>query len=484
MVKDASPIQGAIHSTHSFNAYPNDDGNYFVVVSNDSGSVTSRMARLTVIEPVAPFFLIPRATGLGVPPGSSVELSIAVRGREPLFYQWFRTNTILSRETNATLRFSRVDMPDYGEYALMVSNAYGSATASITLFVYNPYPGGTNVITPQRSFAEVIGIYNGLLYETNFVQHDSSGFLTAKVRRSGAFSAHLRNGRHKFSFSGAFNSEGKATNQITRLGMNPLLVEFCLDLHGADQITGIVSDGTWRSQLVADRAGFSREHPALQFATNYTLLIPDGTNGAVEPAGDGVGMVRVKTDGTLSFSGVLADGSPSVTQHVPLSRRGEWLLYLSLYGGKGSLLGWLGISPSAEPNIAGRLNWFRPPTRKPNVYTNGLIVETMTVGSVFTRIGTNCIFDLNTARVVLFDEYLSPVLTNVVALGPNGRATNQDSHQMTLTVKAGSGLFSGKVTLPGPVKAVPFQGTLLQHQGFGSGFFTISNHSGRVYFGP
>jgi hypothetical protein len=338
-------------------------------------------------------------------------------------------------------------------------------------FVPNPFPA-------------VAGNYNGLFYVTNDVQHGSSGFFTAALQPSGAFSGSLKNGQNKFSFTGAFNLEGKATNQVARRGMNALTLELCLDLHGEGKIIGKVSDGTWTAQLMADRAGFSRTDPATPFTNDYTLLIPGGTNAAVEPGADGFGTVVVKPDGTLTFKGTLADGSPPVTQRVPLSRRGEWPLYFSLYGGEGSLLGWLGLLPSEEVAISGRLNWFRPPTPKPKVHTNGFVLESMVRGAIFLRIGTNRVFDMDTAQVVFTNGNLPLAFTNLVALGSNGRVTNGSPNKLTLTVKSTSGLFSGTVTPPGSAKSFLFKGALLQRPGYGSGFFLGTDQSGHVYFGP
>jgi hypothetical protein len=480
--KDGGPIAGAVFSSYNTFAYPENEGTYFVVVSNDSGSVTSRLARLTVIEPVAPYFLNPRLTGLGVARGSSAELSIAVRGREPLFYQWFRTNAVLAGETNATLRFSHVGTSDYGDYALTVWNEYGSATASITLGVFNPNPGTTNVITVPKSFAEVSGEYNGLYFDTNGLQHGSSGFFTARVRGSGGFSGRLRNGNRNFSFSGAFDLEGKATNQIARREMSPLTVVLSLDLYDNEQITGTVSEGTWTAQLMADRAGFSRANPAGPFATNYTIIIPGSTNAMVEPAGDGFGTVRVRPNGSVIFRGALADGSPGVTQRVPSSRRGDWPLYVPLYRGHGSLLGWLALSPLEEVAIAGRLNWLRPPSSKPNVYANGFRLESVAMGSTFSPISTGRVFSQDTARVVLSGGNLAVALTNLVDLSPNGRVTYHGQNKLTLTVRSASGLLSGKFKPADAAEPIPFRGVLLQRQSYGGGFFLGPSQSGRVFF--
>jgi len=399
-------------------------------------------------------------------------LSVSTTG-QGLEFQWFKDGIALSDggrisgSQTAALRIEPVLPSDAGDYEVEVSNGECAVTSSSAALSVNPFP-------------PVAGDYNGLYYESSGVRHGSSGFFTAKVRPSGTFSASLRNGKNKFSFSGAFDVEGNASKVIERRGTNSLMVELSLDLNGEDQITGTVGDGVWTAQLTADRAVFSRANPATNFANSHTMLIPGGTNAAVEPAGDGFGTVQVKADGKLTFKGSLADGSPSVTQSVPLSRRGDWPLYLSLYGGQGSLLGWLGLSPSGETNIAGRLNWFRPPTPKPKVHTNGFNMESMVVGSIFSPIGTNRALNMDMAQAVFSDGNLSQALTNLLAFGPNGRVTNRGPNELTLTVKPATGLFSGKVKPPGAAKAIPFNGVLLQRQEYGGGFFLGTNESGRI----
>jgi len=52
------------------------------------------------------------------------------------------------------------------------------------------------------------------------------------------------------------------------------------------------------------------------------------------------------------------------------------------------------------------------------------------------------------------------------------------------TLTRSNGTFSGTFTVPNTNTAVTFKGTVLQGQGFGSGFFKNAGQSGQVYLGP
>ena len=48
----------------------------------------------------------------------------------------------------------------------------------------------------------------------------------------------------------------------------------------------------------------------------------------------------VNRAGGLRFQGVLADGTPVVQSSI-VSKNGQWPFYAALFGGQGSVLGWI-----------------------------------------------------------------------------------------------------------------------------------------------
>ncbi len=138
--RDGTPILDAREPVFARTASsPADSGNYDVVVSNGFGSITSTVARVTILEIVQPVITkAPMAQTLyrGYPATFAVE---ATGGQ--LQYQWKRGATTLAGETNATLKLAAISVGDTDTYSVQVSNSAGSATASATLAVKVPVPG-------------------------------------------------------------------------------------------------------------------------------------------------------------------------------------------------------------------------------------------------------------------------------------------------------------------------------------------------------
>jgi glucose/arabinose dehydrogenase len=335
----------------------------------------------------------------------------------------------------------------------------------------------------SHSFAGQVGSYQGLFYETNGgVRHGASGFFSLALRSNGAYSGRLQQGTKRFSFTGTFEIDGKATNSVRRPGTNNLNAELFLDQN--EQITGRITGDSWEAALLADRATFDpRTHPATNFANHYTLLIPGSENAPAEPAGDGAGSFMVGAPGRVTFTGVLADGSP-MAQKVPLSKNGAWPLYVPLYGGRGSVLGWLLLTNSAQPDLGGLVSWSRPPGPKPKVHTNGFALDSMLIGSAYRAPGADTLFGATSAIVILSQGGLEQSVTNIVTLAPGGRVIDAGTNKLALKLTQKSGAFTGKLTLPGARKATAFKGAILQKHGYGGGFFLGTNQSGRVELRP
>jgi glucose/arabinose dehydrogenase len=343
--------------------------------------------------------------------------------------------------------------------------------------------GAVMAVYWTRSFSGLTGSYQGLFYETNGgVRHGASGFFSLVLRSDGAYSGRLQQGTKRYPFTGKFDVDGLATNVVQRPGTNHITAELVLDQNG--QITGRMSDGSWDAALLADRTTFAaRTNPATNFANRYTFLLPGSADGLSEPAGDGAGCVIVDPGGRLRFTGVLADGSP-MAQSVPISKNGAWPLYLSLYGGRGSALGWILLTNSTQPDLGGLVSWSRPPLPRPRVYTNGFALDSMLIGSAYHAPGTNTLFSETNAVVIFSQGGLGESVTNNVILGPGARVTSASTNRLTLKLRQAAGSFTGTTTLPGATKATTFRGALLQKQGYGGGFFLGTNQSGRIEFRP
>jgi subtilase family serine protease len=136
-------VSGATSNVLSITAATtNDSGNYQVIASNDSGSVTSSVAVLTV--GFAPVFTA-QPTNLTIFSGGNAVLSATVGSSTPLVYQWLENGTDLvnggglSGATSNVLTFNAVTTNSSGNYNLFVTNNFGMSTSSVaTLTVVLP----------------------------------------------------------------------------------------------------------------------------------------------------------------------------------------------------------------------------------------------------------------------------------------------------------------------------------------------------------
>jgi hypothetical protein len=122
-------LNGATGATFQVTgAQPTNEGNYFVVVSNSLGSVTSIMAGLTVLVP--PSILV-QPQGQSVDVGVAVQFSVTATGSTPLFYQWRFESNAQPGATNPVFNLANVQRTSQGNYSVVVSNSVGSVTSAV-----------------------------------------------------------------------------------------------------------------------------------------------------------------------------------------------------------------------------------------------------------------------------------------------------------------------------------------------------------------
>ena len=118
------------------NAGQNSLGNYYVVVSNSSGSTTSSMVNLTLLYPPA---ITNKPQDQVVNAYSTAAFAVGASGTAPLSYQWLYHGSILPGAVGSGLTFSSVTPPDLGPYSVIVTNNYGSVTSSVANLNMFPY---------------------------------------------------------------------------------------------------------------------------------------------------------------------------------------------------------------------------------------------------------------------------------------------------------------------------------------------------------
>ena len=334
-----------------------------------------------------------------------------------------------------------------------------------------------------NAFTPVMGSYSGLFFETNGIHHETSGNLTLRITDRGTFSGTLILGGARFSLSGHFDLSGNANLTITRNG-NPVSLTLALDM-SSGSMSGTIGNGAWVAQLYANRAGFdARQNPATNYSGTYTIVFPGSDAGSGRPAGHGYGTLKVDSGGKVSLSGALGDAT-AYTYSAPVSAGGQWPFYLSLYGGRGSLLGWMTFANEANSDLNGELSWIKPAMTAPKLYpggfTNGAVAG---IGSRYSPpVPPTHALDVTDGLVTFEGGNLSAPFTNSIVWGDNNRITNTSANKLTLTVGLSKGTVNGGVTPPGSTRNVPFKGVLLQKQNAALGHFSGTNQTGAFGLG-
>lgn len=121
----------------------NDLGDYWVVVENPFGAVTSSVA--TLYQPTPPTFVVEPASVVVTNGGVAIFLAQAA-GSPPLTFQWQRNGAALtnggefSGAHTATLAVSPVTTNVLGQYQLLVSNPLGSAVSAAAALAIGSRP--------------------------------------------------------------------------------------------------------------------------------------------------------------------------------------------------------------------------------------------------------------------------------------------------------------------------------------------------------
>ena len=496
-------------------------------------------ATLTNIPPGTNLFYVEATDTSGnrvTKPGSFfhsvlVPIGLFVGGTSCVDVEVVTTNSMMNQETNiVTFCGGTIAGATNGQlleigrgYSLTAKPAPGNLFAGWSSggFIIWPFPIYPFIMDSNLNFTAVFntnlfpyvkGTYTGLFCDTNQVEEWNSGFFTLTVGDLGTYSAKVMINNKTFPLTGTFDSaNGTAGNfifQEVSTRSNDLFVRLNLGLTpGNDYLSGSFSNrfvyavtvtnvppppentnivttfhtNQWVAELHAYRPNFT--NPAPQ-AGKYTLIIPADPNSTNGPFGDGYGTAAVNTKGSLTFSGSLADGT-KVTQKVPISKNGDWPLYLNLYKGKGTLLSRL-VFDTNQPNtdVSGLMNWFKR-TQVAKYFGAGFTNESMIVGSQFIApTGTNRLLALTTGVAGFTNGNLVADFANDVTVDAAGKVTNQGANKLSLSLSKSSGLMSGSATPPAGGKTVSFKGAILQKQNRGSGYFLGTNASGRVSLDP
>ena len=129
----------------------NDVGNYQVVITGPSGSVTSAVATLSAKSPL----LAIQPASQVVVVGGKASFSVAAVGSPPLSYAWLANGIPIGGATNSTFSTNDVTLTSSGSrFDCVITNLYGSVTSSVAILTVALPP---SIITEPTNLTELLG---------------------------------------------------------------------------------------------------------------------------------------------------------------------------------------------------------------------------------------------------------------------------------------------------------------------------------------
>ncbi len=127
-------ISGTTNPTLTLsNVLAGDSGAYSIIITSASGSITSLVTTLTVIEPV----ITTQPAGQSANVGQAVTFNVTAVGTAPLNYHWLKNGTNLGAPNSSTLTLASVQETDAASYSVVVTSFYGSMTSSAATLTVN-----------------------------------------------------------------------------------------------------------------------------------------------------------------------------------------------------------------------------------------------------------------------------------------------------------------------------------------------------------
>jgi type 1 glutamine amidotransferase len=308
-------ISGATSPSLTINsAQASDAGQYWVVVSNDAGTVTSNSVSLTVNPVVTAPSITSQPTDQTVTAGNSATFTVSATGTTPLSYQWQKlvngTWVNISGATAPTLTINSAQSSDAGQYWVVVSNSAGTATSNSVSLTVNPVVTAPSITSQPADQTVNVGdsaTFSVTAAGTNPLSYQWQKLVNGTwVNISGANSSSYTISSAQTSDAGQYqvvvsNSAGTAVSSTASLTVNPVQVGQDIVVH--------LSEDAWQGDA---QYTISVDGVQVGGVRTETALHGQGQSEAVTLTGYSAGPHTV----TVTFINDAYDGTPDTDRNL------------------------------------------------------------------------------------------------------------------------------------------------------------------------
>ncbi|MBO4715966.1 MAG: SUMF1/EgtB/PvdO family nonheme iron enzyme [Verrucomicrobia bacterium] len=175
--------------------------------------------------------IAPKIVSVNIPEvvvvGEKTTLSVRATGTEPLSYQWYKDDILISGATDSSYTIDSVQKSDEGSYTVTVSNSAGSVTSSTVALTVDPIPAAKATIS-MKSVSSAFVTYG-----------DSCGENAGEKVGSEIIGSLLYNGkeiaRQTFALSSKGLPTGKLNGDVIETDLVPAGTNVTLQLAAFDQ---------------------------------------------------------------------------------------------------------------------------------------------------------------------------------------------------------------------------------------------------------
>ncbi len=143
-----------------------DEGSYHLIVSNESGSDTSRSAILEIDESQTPAHFTELTRDFVGVEGDRMDITLDHSGSPGIVYKWYRDQHEIPGENGPILSFNSLKMAHAGNYQMLIENPYGGPRWSSSIWL--------RVIDRDLSPSSVLG--HDFSYTIELVEGDELNF--------------------------------------------------------------------------------------------------------------------------------------------------------------------------------------------------------------------------------------------------------------------------------------------------------------------